>query len=363
MRIGVVSAFRAGSLKAHAVNVVKMAEGFLNLGHEVMLITGDLDKGIRENNLDSIYGLDEKLLWKRQPFYVGQNLLFALLSWNHIKSFLPDLVYTRNFACPWLYTLKGVAVAGESHAHPENNSFWFKQFIRTTWNDNFKVWITINEVLMQGYKRLGAADKFIILADAVDTKLFKRPDTLQDSPYPHDKKIVTYCGHLYDYKGIPTILKAAVKLPEVEFHFVGGLPEDLHRQRVRAIDLKLKNVVFNGIKPHTEVAPYLWHSDILLLPPSANHPTAKWTSPVKAGEYLISGVPVIATSIPALKRWFTNKEVEFIKPDNPDDMVSAIKKLLADKQHRKSLIKAGNDWAENHTYTKRAHQIIEASLQ
>jgi len=43
MRIAVVSAIEAGSLEAHAINPVKMAAGFVELGHDVLLIVAFLE--------------------------------------------------------------------------------------------------------------------------------------------------------------------------------------------------------------------------------------------------------------------------------------------------------------------------------
>ena len=123
--------------------------------------------------------------------------------------------------------------------------------------------------------------------------------------------------------------------------------------------MRLNNVFFYGHQQHSNVPPFLWHSDILLLPPSAHHPSAEWTSPVKAGEYLMSGTPVIATAIPALKRWFTDKEVEFIEPDSPGQMAEAIKRVLSNEGRRLELIKNGIEWAKNNTYEKRAEKILK----
>lgn len=46
MKIVVLSAFSLGSIFAHAINTIKMAEGFAKLGHQVTLICreGTADK-------------------------------------------------------------------------------------------------------------------------------------------------------------------------------------------------------------------------------------------------------------------------------------------------------------------------------
>ena len=56
---------------------------------------------------------------------------------------------------------------------------------------------------------------------------------------------------------------------------------------------------------------YIDDTDIFLLPPSKNHPSALWTSPLKLCEYF-ARKPVIAS--PALI--LINDEVYFLKADN-----------------------------------------------
>lgn len=358
MRIIVIAANNAGSPKAHAINLIKTAEGFHNCGHEVILITKKSLRTMNKMELYKIYGIPEDILWIQVPNFVGENLLFAIFALPFILKLSPDLIYARNYACPWLLTKIGLPTVVESHIYPNQNR-WFNRFIGSTHNPNFKAVITINETLRDSYLNKGVSSKILVFPDAVDPKLFERPNVLPSSPYGSQKKIVTYAGHLYDYKGIPTILEAAKELPDIIFHLVGGLPEDIDRQKKRISDMKITNVYLDGLKPHAEVPKYLWHADILLLPPSADHPSAQWTSPVKAGEYLLSGTPVIATSIPALKRWFTDKEVEFISPDDPQEMATAIRYLLSNKNRTEELTRNGIKWALENTYAKRAKKIME----
>lgn len=357
MKIAIISAVQAGSLKAATINVTKMAEGFATLGHEVTFIS--LSKSLRLNKRDlyKLYGIHRNFRWIRLPFLVGGKFLFAILALLIVHKQKPDFIYCRNYAVPWLFIKMGISLVNESHAHPSNRTFWYKRFVSSTHSPNFLGWITINETLVDHYLRAGAAKKFIVLPDAVDPKLFKRHDLQGSKPFAANTNI-TYAGHLYDYKGIPTILEAAAITTDITYNFIGGLPEDISRHTKTALRMGLSNVCFYGLVPHRDIPVYLWNSDILLLVPSANHPSAKWTSPVKAGEYLYSGVPVIASAIPALKRWFRNGEVYFVAPDDPVELARAIKKILSDTHLTKNLSQAGMKWAEQNTFSQRATDII-----
>ena len=75
------------------------------------------------------------------------------------------------------------------------------------------------------------------------------------------------------------MIQAAGLLPDIDFHFIGGLPEDIERQKKIIKERKAHNIVLHGMKKHSEMRPYLWHADVLLLPLSAKHPSAEFDQP------------------------------------------------------------------------------------
>jgi len=363
LKIAVVTSTPAGSFQAHAVNTIKMAEGFARLGHEVLLVTNEPQKeGGHASDILKLYSITSPLEWLFVSKWIRGHFLFACASFQIIKKFNPDYIFTRSYACPWLFLKMGFKVSVESHAHPSNDSFWFRRLVQSSHHQNFLSWITINEALVSAYEQKGVnPDKMLVCADAVDEEMFQRPLRLPESPFNGSNPNITYAGHLYDYKGIPTILLAAKELPDFQFHLVGGTEEDVHRVNCQVTEQNILNVTLHGPLPHKDIPSYLWHSDILLLPPSANHPSAQWTSPVKAGEYLASGTPVIATDIPALKRWFTSKEVQFVSPDNGSILAQAIKELSKDHDRKNELSAGGLCWALQHTYSDRVKKILAFS--
>lgn len=370
MKIAVISAFDAGSSYAHAINTVKMAEGFAKCGHEVHLITKE-----GQNNYEALktqYGLSADIFWHFVPgrilgfLPVGAHKRFALKIQPVLKAIQPDFVYSRNYAVPSLTSKLNIPTAAETHAFVGNQAKPFLAMMKAARQfKEFRLISTISETLKDYYVSVGGPpEKICVLPDSVDTRLFS-PSGHSISPYtgygrgPH----IVYSGHLYDYKGIPTILGAAKILPEYMFHFVGGHPDDIERQKNIAKQEGLENVVFHGLQPLSSVPPYLWHADILLLPPSADHPSAQWTSPVKLGEYCASRRPIISTDIPALRRWVGDKETFYVEADNAKSMAEGIGYVLShmDSPEIQSRINAAAHLADEMTYEKRAHRILVAS--
>ncbi len=355
----VVAPFVAGSSFAHAINSVKMAEGFARLGHEVTLICRQSPDGyVSVSELTDRYGLQCPVGWHQVSYGCGEQRGFTRRVLWYLLRRRPSLVYARHYRVPCWTARMGLATVAETHAHPGTTSRPFHRMIKATHRRAFQGVVTISRVLAEHYHTLGVpSSKLWVLPDAVDWEMFRRPARLPPAPWSGHGPHIVYAGHLYDYKGIPTILEAATKMPQATFHLVGGWPDDIRRQRKRAEQMGLTNVVFHGLVPHAEVPRFLWHADVLLLPPSRHHPSARWTSPLKLAEYLASGTPVVATDIPALRAWVSDREVEWARPDDANALASAVLRVLEGKGSADP--RAAVALAQEYSYTARASRVCE----
>lgn len=365
MKILVASALTAGSTVANAINTVKMAEGFAMRGHDVTLACrAPLTGAVEKEALEYQYALCSPVRWVQLPSVRKGRALdahwdFARQLFFPLLFFRPDFVFSRNYILPWLSAFMRIPTAAESHAHPGVESPPFSTFIKGTSFRRFNALVTIAQILGNNFENLGVPKhKILILPDAVDLHNFLPPKALPASPYGAGPN-VTYSGHLYDYKGIPDIIGAAALLPNVTVHLVGGLEDDIRRTKNSIEGLHLSNVVVHGHKARTELPPYLWHADVLLLPPSGTHPSSQWTSPVKLGEYLAAGAPLLSTDIPALRAWLTEEQTRFVAPDDPRSLAEGVQWLLDHGQEAKAMAVNGQKLAQTLSYSQRAQTILE----
>lgn len=364
MRIVCLSSFEAGSYHAHAINTAKFVEGFLTLGHEVFFFTrAPASKSIGLEELKEIYGLKMMPKWRFLPRIFRKHAPFGMAVSFHLFRLKPDLVIARDYAsCVFAKTL-GFSVVMETHAHEGSRDKWLLRALKASNSENFKLVVTISDVLKNYYISAGADPKKIeVLPTGVNVEVFRRGRTLGARPFNNkndgSRTQCVYAGHLYDWKGVPTILAAAAKDATLDFHLVGGLTEDISRVAKRIKSEGIKNIYLYGNKKQTEIPNYLWHADVLLLPPSMKHPSARWTSPVKLGEYLSSGSPVVASSIPALRDWVSDEEVAFFKADDPDDLLKRVKEVMASHLYRKKLTQNAEDLAKKWSYRERAYKVL-----
>lgn len=369
-RILAVSEFRLGSHRAHAINVVKTAGGFARLGHRVTLLCRRPeapDAGRSVADLLALYaepGLDVEYLEDAPEWRSGESAAEPALAGAVAARRARELgvrgVYARHFEAAVACRAAGVPTVMETHSHPGDPRGVVLDALRATrMTPNPLSIVTISPVLARDYASRGADHARITLVpDGVDLDLFG--GAAGPSPFRDGSGIrAVYCGHLYDYKGIPTILDAARLDAGIDWHLVGGTPEDL--ERVRASAAGVLTVTLHGHVPHARVPRYLRHADVLVLPPSAKHPSAAWTSPVKLGEYLASDRPVVASRVPGLLAWVDAPAVRWFTPDEPGELVRAVRAsaeeppayAVARRSHAKSL-------AQRFGYANRARSILEA---
>jgi glycosyltransferase involved in cell wall biosynthesis len=354
MKIAVISQIRADSPKAHAINVFKTAGGFERLGHSVTVYCleggGQVEPG-------AAYG-ECGLRWRFAPEGLDAQG-FGRWAADVAKADGAEFVYGRNFWGPLLTAEGGLASVVESHAHAGvENPMLDRVLAMTRGCEAMRGVITIGKVLADDFVRRGAEPSRVhVVADGVDFELF---DGAIGREYEGSGPHVVYTGHLYDYKGIPTVLEAAERLGGAQFHLVGGLVEDIDRTRNRIGRMGLGNVRLHGWVEHGRIGPWTKGADVLLLPQSASEASKDWTSPVKLGEYLASGAEMVVSRIPALVEVLDGEPVVWFEPDDAGSLARAVEVALgrvgdeAGRARRREL-------ARGLSYAARAGRILEAA--
>jgi glycosyltransferase involved in cell wall biosynthesis len=367
LHVASIAEMPLGREMAHAINAFKTAGGFQRLGHRVTIICQPPQSGSVERAL-AMYGemgLEVHLL---QPEAVlnedDASRRFSQSGAEVARKLGCDFLYARNFYAGLFGPRAGIPTVIETHAHVGDDRPLLDEVFRATRDPSARLdgIVTIAPALRDEYIRRGADPASVhIVADAADPEIFERPrDTHDNLRASRATPLALYAGHLYEYKGISTILLAASLLPHVKFELLGGTRADI--ERVTAQAAALPNVSLLGRVPHHQVAARLWESDVLLLPPSADHPSALWTSPVKLAEYLCARRPIAASSIQGLKNWVDAPAVAWFRPDDGDDLALCIKTLLAETPAQSTAREAAQTTlAHTFTYANRAASILSAA--
>lgn len=377
MKVAYITAARIPSRWANSIQVIKMAQAFRQLGHEVDLITAGSIRQWLEKDATPIwrhYGVSTPFNLTQLPLLPLMKLEKKLdcgpLSYGHIVSQWKkrqhiDLVFARNYVAPYWSARLGIPTIAESHA--DIDDFYQKQklFEATKWS-SFKALVTISDRLAEDYAAAGVPEhKIVVEQDGVDLSIFDGIDPgdihrLRKSLQKSHRAVVLYAGHLYDYKGIPTLLDAAGRLPEVAFILVGGWEHDVERVRQNVHGRRLGNVYLQGFVPNREISLYLKAADILLLPNSAAHAQSHTTSPLKLFEYMASGTPIVASEIENVTQVLRHREnAVLFQPDNPQALAESIGSVLNAPREAERLAKQAEQDVRYYAWPERVGRILQ----
>lgn len=177
-------------------------------------------------------------------------------------------------------------------------------------------------------------------------------------------KMVVYTGRLTEPKGVYTLIAAAEKVLATEknivFYLVGDSTEnDLRNLRRQANGEN--NIKLVGPVAQHEYFIYQRAADVLVLPGSALFDNPReYSSPLKLFEYLASGVPMVATNVPANTSILTHEITAYlVEPDNSKELARGIMTLLSDRKLARTISKNASRESRKYTWETRAEKIIK----
>ena len=143
---------------------------------------------------------------------------------------------------------------------------------------------------------------------------------------------------LIQASGRPLFPLAAARetLPGLKLLFLGKMHiSDDFKARMKPFEERFApDIVKIGEKPPTDVPRYLAASDALLLPMD-DDPIEKARFPIRFGDYLASGVPVVSNAVGEIKRIMETRDCGYTAPvDDPAAFGQAIVTALTDTADR-----------------------------
>lgn len=364
MKIVYLSASEVPSHTANSIHVMRMCAAFAKNGHETVLIARSSNHGPVEHIYD-YYGVGNNfelvILPHKRIKGIGVILLPKL--YTNLKKYDPKnvLIYARDTYGAMLAIWLGYRVVYESHGLPYNRLIYSleKCLFR---NARFVKLIVISEALKKLYiSRLKGLTGIEVCHDAAD---IPSPHEKVACPWPskRDTLQIGYVGHLYKGRGIDIIVQCAKRLPQYDFHIVGGEEKDIAYWK----QYKLQNLHFHGFVEPRMTSCICRKCNILLMPyqmelsiAGRNLNTSSWMSPLKLFEYMSAGRTIIVSDLPVVREILNKDNSILVQPNNLNEWVSALRKC-EDREYREHLAKqAYESFLKNHTWEKRATKALK----
>lgn len=183
----------------------------------------------------------------------------------------------------------------------------------------------------------------------VDTAFFKEGNGTQlRSNLPPDTSILLFVGRLVEKKGVSVLLKAFSLLPEEDKKQTrlwivgeGGLRSELETEAAR---LQIADqITFWGKQPNESLPDFFAASNIFVGPSLVDSTGDTEGQGVVFLEAFASNTPIIASRVGGIPDVIKHEESGIlVSPKNPDELSSAISRLLNDSKLRIKIAEAGN---------------------
>lgn len=365
---------RFPSEKAHALYTAYVCDSFARLNYSVTLVV-PRRFGRSLQSYDTFFSIEPRFKVVYVPtvdiyftgltsiaFYVQYfSFTFFSVVYTLIRAPKRAIVFSNESVPSLLLALCGRRVVYEMHDYPGKAKLFFKLLMQ-------KVYAVVTQNVWKRDRLVSefnvAETKVIVEHNAIDPTLFishaNRGDVRTKLQLQQEAFVVLYTGQLLPWKGVDTLARAFVSLPENCIGvFIGGSFEQIESfSRRHALNTRIRVL---GYKPHKEIPLWLSAADCLVLPNTAKEAiSSTYTSPMKLFEYMASGVPIVASDIPSVRSVVSEREVLFTPPDDPEELRAKILYVYEHCAESTEKAKNAQQTVSFYTWEKRAVRIVQA---
>ena len=166
--------------------------------------------------------------------------------------------------------------------------------------------------------------------------------------------------------GLEILVRAAGRIPEVEFLIVGGRERDNALWREMARKEGVANFKMEGFVGQRKVSFCFLVSNVLVMPYSSGvtirdgTEAGKFTSPLKLFEYMAAAKPIVATGVPSVLEILRPGENSVVTPpDDEGEFLRALALVLSDSELCERISLGACSDATEYTWERKVSRIID----
>lgn len=375
-QIVILASVELGVCNAPAIHILSVAKKLSSIGYEIKLIApkpkGELPIEIMPSEFSVEYTPDLTRIGLMNSF--NSLVQFAAI-WRHRKT---QVIYLRS--SPFSFFLCIAArLFGYRKLIIETNGWMLdevEQIGYSKWLARFFGWLQVKEaqkadkirVVTKGLKDLFVENKIdekriVIIGNGSDMQQFCLLDKRKcrkQLKLKQERIYFIFVGNLWPANDLKTMFSAIAILREqgMDAHCL-VLGEGISSNKFKE-DAKRAAVddfcLFTGMVTPEKVNEYLNAADVAILPSDVTYYGKVGRSPLKMGNYLATGKPVVATSLPGIDL-LKNQEWLFICPaSDPEKMAQQMNKAYSKMSPQ--LAKQARSYAEaNYSWHEIARKI------
>ncbi|HYE15368.1 MAG TPA: glycosyltransferase family 4 protein [Pyrinomonadaceae bacterium] len=378
MRIAFIYRGEFTKRSANRLSMVKNVAAARRLGHEVVLyiprdgLPAAESRAAIEKALAEYAGGEQFPVVRVPRPTLGGKLrrTFDLLAAARARAGSFDLVWSREFHAADYAAALGLRAVLEHHHFP----FSPRQSAilrRALGRKGFRGVAAISGAQRRMMIEAGfPADRVVTVHSGVDLAQFEAArasqNGLRSGLAAPGEPLVVYAGSLYPGKGGEMILPVAERLRGVRFLCIGGRDFEVAEMRERVEARGLTNVTLSGHMPHPQVVAHLLAADVLIAPFTeggqdiSGKVIMPFASPIKLFEYMAAGRPLVTSDVGAIPEVIRDGENGLlVKPGNVEGLVSAVTRLMGDRELSDRLAAAAHEDVKAYTWERRVERVLD----
>lgn len=223
--------------------------------------------------------------------------------------------------------------------------------------------ISITQALAPYIREMGYTGEIAVVGNGGNGRIFdrarvRRADARAQYGLDPTRPIIVYAGRVEAWAGVealPAMMELVhASVPDAQFIFAGdglelrNLEAEMKRRGLEQI------IRLFGIRPYEEMPAFIATADVAIVP-FPDTPVTRPCSPVKLFEYMLMGVPVIASDLPGIRE--SVEGTVPLVPNEPAPLANAIIRLLSSRSEAAEIAEHGYALAvKSHTWEKLADQ-------
>lgn len=275
-----------------------------------------------------------------------------------------DIVYSRNLNIiipVLLFTSKKVVF--ETYRPLPNQSIWLKPWLNVLKSaKNLQRIILHSEFAKKSFVQYGFdLSKLNVVHNGFDPDKIKPVLSKEEARLSlginQNDFIITYSGTVNLNKGLDLVLDIVDEFKGIQFYFIGSSGENEFEKLAR----NHSNVTVIGWMEQKSLIPYLYASDVLLIPPSDKplKQIGNTVLPIKTFIYMAVGKPIIAPNSEDLSELLVDKvNAYLVNVNSKSDFIETIKTIYSNREEANLIGENAQKQTEHLTWKNRASQIV-----
>lgn len=361
MKIALVSPYDYAHPGGVAIHITNLYEQFIEMGHEVRIITPFSDKGDSPNNEDIIK------LGRTFPIPSGGSIARATLS-PLLSSPLRAILEREKFDIIHLHeplgstlTISTLRVSdtinvGTFHAfHSSTKGYRILSLLVMRWFNKLHGKIAVSKPAMDFIGRYFPGD-FEIIPNGIDVVHFSTNGSPIDK-FNDGKLNILFVGRMEKRKGLRYLLGAYERvkqeLPNSRLIVVGPGKRQQYEKLVHKANIQ--DVVFTGYVPNDALHTYYQTADVFCAPA-----TGEESFGIILLEAMAASKPIVASAIDGYSSVMSNGvQGLMVPPRDEQALANALIQLLSDKSLRQEMGAQGRLKAEECSWPNVAKRVFE----